>query len=205
MAETAQQVYDRIRSAAGGDGRLPTSDSATWEVFPWEAVDGRIRPKVLTAPQPERPRRGEAGDPCPVCDSGPEPERVVWEDEHWVLTHPGAPSGLPVVLQLGSRSHLDFGELDDDLASQFGRICNRLVRIIEALPEIGRAHTARWGDGSAHLHVWFFGRTAGLTGVLGSPAAEWDDIIPPGPEDVWRADLHAVATKLAAWGGTPRI
>lgn len=205
MAETAAQVYDRISSTADADGRLPAPGSTAGEIFPWEALDGGIRPKVLAPPRVERPRRGEAGQPCPVCDIGPQRDRVVWEDEHWVLTHPGAPSGLPIVLLLGSRSHLDFGELDDELASQFGRISNRLVRIIEALPNIGRAHTARWGDGNAHLHVWFFGRTAGLPGVLGSPAAEWDDIIPPGPEEIWRTDLQAVATKLAAWGGTPRI
>ncbi len=27
---------------------------------------------------------------------------------------------------------------------------------------------------------------------------------PPVPEDVWRADLSAVAAKLANWGGTAR-
>ena len=40
--------------------------------------------------------------------------------------------------------------------------------------------------------------------MLGSPAAEWNDILPPGPEDLWRADLHTVAVKLANWGGDAR-
>jgi diadenosine tetraphosphate (Ap4A) HIT family hydrolase len=129
---------------------------------------------------------------------------VVWEDERWVLTHRGAPSGLPVVLVLHTREHQDYGELDDKLASELGRISNRLVRIVEHLPNIGRVHVNRWGDGGAHFHVWFFARTEGIPGVLGSTALEWDDIIPPGPEDVWRADLHTVATKLANWGGDAR-
>ncbi len=121
-----------------------------------------------------------------------------------MLTHQGAPSGLPLVLILHTREHQDFGELDDDLASEMGRITNRLVRVIEHLPHIGRVHVNRWGDGGAHFHLWFFARTKRVTGVLGSTALEWDDILPPGPEDVWRADLHAVATKLANWGGDAR-
>jgi hypothetical protein len=99
---------------------------------------------------------------------------------------------------------MDMGELDDEQASQLGRITNRLVRIIEHLPNIGRVHTMRIGDGGSHLHVWFAARTARLTNVLGSPALDWDDVIPPGPEDVWRADLHTVAEELANWGGVAR-
>ncbi len=49
---------------------------------------------------------------------------------------------MPLVLVLHTRRHLDYGELDDELASQYGRISNRLVRIIEHLPEIGRVHRA---------------------------------------------------------------
>ena len=47
----------------------------------------------------------------------------------------GAPTGLPLVLVLPTREHVDAGEIDDDQASEFGRISNRLVRIIEGLPE----------------------------------------------------------------------
>lgn len=130
--------------------------------------------------------------------SGFAPEDVVWEDDDWVLAHPGRPSGLPVVLMLYTRRHLDFGELDDDMAGAFGRISNRLVRVLESLPNIGRAHMMRWGDGGSHLHVHFFARTARLTTVLGSPAMEWDDVIPPGPEDVWRADLRAIAAQMSS-------
>ena len=108
------------------------------------------------------------------------------------------------MLLLNTREHLDFGELDDDLASEMGRITNRLVRIIEHLPNIGRVHVNRWGDGGAHCHVWFVARTARLTSARGSYAIDWDDILPAGPEDVWRADLHTVATKLANWGGDAR-
>lgn len=205
MPESAEEVYARVVAAAGSDGRLPLPESATWEVFPWDVVDGRLAPQPLRPPADETARFGEeGGGPCQVCAENSDAARIVWEDERWVLTHRGGPSGLPLVLLLNTREHQDFGELDDDLASELGRITNRLVRIIEHLPNIGRVHVNRWGDGGAHFHLWFSARTERLTSVRGSYATDWDDILPPGPEDVWRADLHTVATKLANWGGDAR-
>lgn len=204
MPESADEVYARIVAAVGEGGRLPASPSVEWDIFPWEVADGALAPKVIGPPDDEPVRYGDSPDkPCGQC-AGVPADRIVWEDEHWVLTHPGQPSGLPIVLMLHTREHMDMGNLDDDLASELGRITNRLVRIIENLPHIGRVHVNRWGDGGAHFHLWFFARTARLAGVLGSSASEWDDMIPPGPADVWRADLHTVATKLANWGGDAR-
>jgi diadenosine tetraphosphate (Ap4A) HIT family hydrolase len=206
MPETADEVYARVVAEVGEAGRLPMPPTSEWDIFPWEVVDGTIAPRVLRPPSDEPVRRGEGDPPDKPCDecAGIDPARIVWEDEHWVLTHPGGPAGLPVVLLLHTREHLDYPELDDELGSALGRISVRLVRIIEHLPHIARAHTSRWGDGGAHCHVWFLGRTERLTGVMGSPALEWNDILPPVPEDVWRADLHAVATRLANWGGIAR-
>ena len=159
---------------------------------------------MLPPPADDPVRAGETADrPCPACH-GVTAENVVWEDEAWRLKHLGGPSGLPVVLILEPKVHLDFGQLDDELASQHGRIANRLTRIIEGLDNIARCHVLRYGDGSVHAHTWFVGRTARLAGVVGSPVIEWDDVLPPGPEDVWRADLHTIATKLANWGGDAR-
>jgi len=59
----------------------------------------------------------------------------------------------------------------------------------------------KWGDGGSHMHVWFIARTARLTTILGSPAIEWDEMLPPVPEDIWRADLHEVARKMATHDG----
>jgi diadenosine tetraphosphate (Ap4A) HIT family hydrolase len=203
MAETAEQVHARI-AAASADGRLPAPPSNDWDNFPWEAVDGMVVPRVLPPPADDPVRAGEAPDkPCPACD-GVRQEKVIWEDEAWRLKHLGAPSGLPVVLILEPKAHLDFGQLDDDLASEHGRISNRLTRIIEGLDNVARCHVLRYGDGGAHAHTWFVGRTARLAGVVGSPVIEWNDVLPPGPEDVWRADLHIIATKLANWGGDAR-
>lgn len=204
MPEPAEEVYARVVAAVGTDGRLPRPSAGEWDIFPWESLDGVVVPKVLHAPTDEPSRYGEDdAKPCGPC-VGLDADRVVWEDASWVLTHAGAPSGLPIVLVLHTREHVDFNDLDDDLASQFGRISVRLTRILEHLPHIGRVHVNRWGDGGSHFHVWFHARTDRLTGVLGSYAVDWDDLLPPGPADVWRADLHSIATRLANWGGTAR-
>lgn len=204
MAEPAEDVYARVVEAVGPDGHLPMPLQGGWDIFPWAVADGALVPRTLAPPADEEPRWGESDDkPCGACQ-GFDPNRVVWEDDVWVLTHAGAPTGLPLVMTLHSRDHLDLGNLDDEMASQLGRISSRLARITEALPHIGRTHVMRYGDGGSHLHVWFVSRTERMTYVLGSPTIEWDEILPPGSEDVWRADLHTVATKLANWGGTPR-
>jgi diadenosine tetraphosphate (Ap4A) HIT family hydrolase len=203
MPEPAEEIHARVVAAVGEDGHLPMPEIATWDVFPWEVVDGELVPKTLPPPADEPPRAGEQGRPCGAC-AGFDPARVVWEDERWVLTHEGAPSGLPLVLVLHTRRHVDLSDLDDELASELGRISVRLVRIIGHLPHIGRVHVNRWGDGGSHFHLWFFARPARLGSIRGSYAVEWDAVLPPGPEDTWRADLHTVATKLANWGGHAR-
>jgi diadenosine tetraphosphate (Ap4A) HIT family hydrolase len=203
MPEPASEFHARILAAAV-DGRLPAPAMSQWDIFPWEVVDGAVAPKVLAGPGPEAPRAGEeGGGPCPAC-AGFGPERLVWEDDHWQLTADPLPSGLPLVLTLWSREHLDTGDLDDDQAGEFGRIANRLVRIVQGLPHIGRVHVNRWGDGCSHFHVWFVARPEGFEQIKGSYAVEWDDILPPVDEAVWRSDLHTVATKLANWSGHAR-
>jgi hypothetical protein len=69
------------------------------------------------------------------------------------------------------------------------------------LPYVGRVHVFRVGDGVSHLHVWFVARPERLPGIVGSMAMEWDDILPPPPEEVWRADLGTVARQLATHDG----
>jgi hypothetical protein len=201
MPESAEEVYARVVAAVGEGGHLPAPPVTEWETFPWAVVDGAIGTKPLAAPAPEIPREGEQG-PCPLC-AADLPGRI-WENERWRVKHL-ARSGLPLIVLLETKEHLDFPDLDEELASEYGRLAVRLARIIESLPDIGRCHVGRWGDGSSHFHVWFMARTAGLLSTKGSFATEWDDILPPGPEEVWRADLAAVARKLATHDGTALV
>ena len=66
-----------------------------------------------------------------------------------------------MVLILESRSHLDLGDLPNLLAAELGVMTVRLERAIRSLDEVAQVHVNRWGDGAAHLHLWFLGRPAG--------------------------------------------
>ena len=74
----------------------------------------------------------------------------------------------------------------------------RLDRAISAVDGIARVHILRYGEGGAHLHWWFMGRPARMEQLRSSFAAIWDDVLPPTPEDIWRANLDAVVEALEA-------
>jgi hypothetical protein len=112
-----------------------------------------------------------------------------------------ARSGMPLILMLETREHLDYTDLDDDLAAEYGRLSVWLCRIMSNLPYVGRVHVMRIGDGGAHLHIWHIARPERMPGILGSMALEWDEMLPPPPEEVWQADLRTVAQRLATHDG----
>jgi diadenosine tetraphosphate (Ap4A) HIT family hydrolase len=197
MSESAQQMYERATAAATADGRLAMPAVAEWDTFPFEG-DVRVRP--LTPPAAEAPRQGEDPADCRTC-AEPD-EAYVWSDERWRLAALRQPSGLPVVVILYPRAHLDLGDLPDDLAADMGLLTVRVERAVRRVGGIGRVHVGRWGDGGAHLHVWFMARPEGLLQLRGSFAAIWDDILPPLPEEIWRANLATVAAAMAEGGGT---
>lgn len=196
MPESADEVYARVVAAAEA-GRLPMPDFPSWATFPWAVQDGEIVPAMPDAPADEEPRGGEGDRPCPACG---DVDGVIWENDDWRVKHLGQ-TGLPLVLLLETQEHIDFNELSDDLAGEFGRISVRLARIIEGLPNIARTHVYRVGDGGSHCHVWYFARTERLLSTRGSFLVDWDDILPPGPADVWQEDLSYVARHLATHGG----
>jgi hypothetical protein len=113
------------------------------------------------------------------------------------------PGGLPMVLILESRSHLDLGDLPNLLAAELGVMTVRLERAIRSLDGVARVHVNRWGDGSAHLHLWFLARPAGRLQLRGSFLSLWNDILPAVSEAQWRENLALVAAWLAEFGGRP--
>lgn len=202
MPESAEEVYARVAAAVGETGRLPMPPVEEWEIFPWEVVDGALVPKILQPPYdgPEPLRAGAGGVDCFNCAGDGEAIRI-WENDRWKVTHPPKPGGMPLTVFLASKQHLDYPDMSDDLAAEYGRLSVWLTRIMSNLPNIGRVHVCRWGDGSEHLHVWFIARTSRLPNILGSMAVEWEEMLPAVPEDVWRADLATVARKLANHDG----
>jgi hypothetical protein len=197
VALTPDELYARVLQAADGEGRLPLSRMTGWEIFPFEPDGLRVVP--LVPPQlPEPDRHGEHGAACGACS---EPLPDIWSDAHWRLTAL-EPSGAPVVLMLQPRKHYDLADLPDDLAAEMGRLTVHIGRAIEALPHVARAHVSRWGDGGAHLHLFFYARPAGFPQLRGTCMAVWDDLLPAVPVASRDADAAAVAQALAAsYGG----
>ncbi len=107
---------------------------------------------------------------------------------------------MPLVLMLHPRDHYDLGDLPDELAAELGVLTAHLVRHVEALPHIARAHVYRIGDGGAHLHVWFFARPEGQAQLLGSWLVVWDDLLPEYPAEVADADAAIVADRWSSRG-----
>jgi hypothetical protein len=89
------------------------------------------------------------------------------------------------------------------LAAELGVMTVRLERAIRSLDGVARVHVNCWGDGAAHLHLWFLARPYGRLQLQGTFLALWDDILPPIPEDQWRENLALVAAWLAEFGGRP--
>src|SRR4029453_13273879 len=109
---------------------------------------------------------------------------------------------VPLVLMLHPLDHYDLPDLPDASAAELGVLTTHIVRHVQALPHISRAHVYRIGDGGAHLHVWFFARPEGQAQLYGAWLGVWGDLLPEYPADVADADASIVADALAAsYGG----
>lgn len=191
------RLMERIRAveAASPHGRLPMPDMAGWDIFPFE---GDIRVRLLDEPVvPEPARHGEDGGPCGSCESGA--ERAIWADDRWKLV-PQQSAPFPILLLLPF-AHLDSTDLDDAMAAELGVLSVRLERVLLGLGGVGRVHVMKIGDGSSHLHVWFFARPEGLLQVRGSSLSDWSDTLPVMPDDEWLDLQRQIAGAMAAGGG----
>jgi len=195
VAETPEQLFERASSRL----RMPPVEE--WDTFPF---DGDLQPRELRPPeQTERGRRGEDVADCWRCQEGD--AVAIWTDEEWIVTPLAEPSGLPVVVLLFPREHVDIDGLSPELAAALGPMLLRVEAAVRSVGEVGRVHVCRWGDGSFHLHWWFMARPARLPQLIGTFAAIWDDVLPPTPEAVWRENLAHVARTLAVGGGTAHV
>lgn len=195
----------RVTTGAGRSSNLchvpktPPPSFTGWSSFPF---DGDLRVKQLDPPVAvEPPRKGEDPADCAKCQS-PD-DAYIWVNENWRVRSMDRPSGLPMVLILESRSHLDLGDLPNMLAAELGVMTVRLERAIRSLDGVARVHVNRWGDGAAHLHLWFLARPYGRLQLRGTFLTLWDEILAPIPEPQWRENLALIAAWLAEFGGQP--
>jgi hypothetical protein len=174
----------------------PLPEFVSWSEFPFEG-EFRVRPLDGVAEEP--PREGDDPEKCPSC--GAPDDQYLWVSDRWRVKASAEPTGLPAVVVLESRSHLDLGDLPNLLAAELGVMTVRLERAIRSLPGVARVHVNRWGDELAHLHLWFFARPIGRLQLRGSFLTLWKDILPPISEDERRNNLGLIAAWLADFGG----
>jgi len=190
MPETPQELHAR----AAGHLQVPPVDQ--WDSWPFT---GEIAPKALRAPGEEIVRDGEGGVDCTAC-ARPDDDHF-WTDDAWrLLAMP--PGGLPVVIVLEPRVHVDNpAMMPDHLLRDMGVMLGRVERAVLSVGNVGRVHIGRWGEGAEHLHWWFFARPAGFTQMATSFAQIWDDVLPPTPREVWDDNLARIAAAMDASGG----
>jgi diadenosine tetraphosphate (Ap4A) HIT family hydrolase len=187
VPETPEEFYARAA------GALRTPEVETWDTWPFE---GPVRPRALEPPvEREKPRHGEGGVDCGRCAAGD--DEYVWTDDRWRLYALDPPNGLPIVLLLEPREHFTTpADLPDDLAAELGVLIARLDRAISSVDGIGRVHVGRWGEGGAHLHIWFMARPARMEQLRSNFAAVWDDVLPQTPDVVWQENIRLVVAAL---------
>jgi hypothetical protein len=185
VPETPEAFWERAH------GALAAPPVEEWDSWPFA---GPVTPRELRPPSADPPRHGEGGAGCRRCEQGL--DDALWFDDDWIVQGLNEPSGLPCVVLLHTREHLDFHELPDRLARDLGPLLIRVQQAVFAVGDVANVHVCRWGDGSEHFHMWFMARPARMPQLLGSFAAIWDDVLPPLPEDVWRANLAVVAREL---------
>ena len=195
--ETAEEFHARVAAATDDEGRLPVAIELMpgWDIFPFELDGLRIKPlePLLDA---EPPRHGE--DPADCACQQPTharagcPRRVeqralgAHRARHAAAGGPDPPAArAPRPRRPARRPRLRDGPAD-------GRDRRRPSR---SLPSVGRCHVGRYGDGSAHLHPFFFGRPARMPQLRGSCLLDWEENLPDVPDDVRRANA---ATSAAA-------
>lgn len=188
MPETPEELFARVTR----EGMRPV-EYAQWHTFPFV---GDLTVKTLDPPAAAEPLgRGAGGVDCWNCTAAD--DAYLWTDEHWRLSAPREPTGLPVLVFLQPRAHYaEPRDLPDEVASSFGVVLARLERAVRTVGEIGRVHISRWGDGSEHLHWWIFGRPARLLQMRGTFAALWDDVLPRTPAEIWRENLAQVVRAM---------
>jgi hypothetical protein len=152
VGESAEEIYRRAQAAAGPDGRLAMPPVHEWETFPFE---GEIRVRGLEPPVgEEQPRHGERGGDCIRCLRGD--ESAIWSNDGWRVVPLHKAGGLPVVVILESRDHLDLPDLSDELAAELGQLIVRVERAVRSVGGVGRVHVA-----------------AGVTGASTSTSGSW--------------------------------
>ena len=205
--ESAEDFYARVQAATGPDGRLAVAveEMPGWDIYPFEIDSLRMKPL-----QPARRRGAPARRRGPggvllrgPAQPGPGPSGSVWSNERWQLhldtAHEAADRPQPRPARALRPADGPGPPRRRDGSADRRRLRRRSSRC----PSVGRVQLAKYGDGGAHLHLFFFGRPARMLQLRGSPLLDWEENLPPVPLEVHRANAEHVAEHLLATvGGT---
>ena len=175
---------------------------------PWVGADENELPRKELSPpvEDEPPLHGAGGVGCEACearDQQPD-EWTVYEDALWRVRALHRDMTFPGSAMLTSVRHANgIAELTPEEAATFGPMCQRITTALLSREagspgygdgRVGRVHMHFWGDGGEHFHVWFFPRPYGYLDLRGSYLVEWEELLPPAPEQ----ELLAAAADLRA-------
>lgn len=198
IPESAEDFHARIAAACDDEGRLTVAleEMPGWDIYPYEMDSLRMKPLHPLA-DAEAERRGEDPAACWCAAEERDDSRVVWFDDagRWRIVTM-LPARLPAQLVLEPIEHCDLADVPAHLHAELGQLTVEVSAAVEALPSVGRTHLARFGDGSAHLHLFYFGRPARILQLRGSPMLDWEENLPEVPEDVVRANASYVVDEV---------
>lgn len=174
------------------DERLPVPPFVEWPLFPFE---GDLRVKdLLPRESSDQPRAGEpGGGPCHGCSA--DDSEFLWTNENWRVS--AGPRSAVKQVFLNTRAHVDLSDMPLDLARELGPMMQRVESALMAAGDVGRVHVHRWGDGSAHFHLWMYGRPVGDRQMLGFGLVLWAMTLPPVPRQEWDQAMKAIGSALA--------
>lgn len=200
--ESVEDYYARIAAAADADGRLRVAveEMPGWDIYPYELDSLRLKP-LLPLADAEPPRQGESAAECWCREGFDEDDGTrVWDNGRWLLRL-GRDTGLPVMMSLLPAEHHDLPGLPGDLAAEMGQLIVAIADAVEHVPSVGRVQVAKYGDGGAHLHLFFMGRPARILQFRGSPLLDWEENLPRVPLEVLQANARVVAERLVVHVG----
>jgi diadenosine tetraphosphate (Ap4A) HIT family hydrolase len=96
---------------------------------------------------------GEVQSACRICEKRSE-SAVLWQNDHWYVSHAGPPRGAVGWMTLYSVRHVrGIADFSTDEALDFGPTLTRLQSQLEAATGALRIYTASMNESAAHFHM----------------------------------------------------
>ena len=157
--ESAEDFYARVQAATGPDGRLAVAveEMPGWDIYPFEIDSLRMKPLQPLADE-EPPRGGENPAEC-CCARPPDPGRgrAAGLEQRALAAPPRLGDEAADRPQPRPARALRPADGPRPPRRRDGQLIVAVSAAVESLPSVGRVQLAKYGDGGAHLHLFFLG------------------------------------------------